>query len=94
MGTYIVLQIATLNFVPIFAPLFHEFQVVTSKFMIFQQLPEKCYTCNYRNVANRSMSRLVAPPRIFRLLMKGKFDTLCNSCPSLLFTTLHYVSKY
>ena len=27
----------------------------------------------YSEVANRSTSRLVAPPRIFRLLMKGKF---------------------
>ena len=28
----------------------------------------------YRKVANRSTSRLVAPPRIFRVLMNGKFD--------------------
>ena len=64
MGTNNVLEMDTLNFVPIFAPLFHEFQVVTSKFMIFKQLPEKCYTCNCCNVANRSMSRLVALLRI------------------------------
>ena len=49
MGTNNVLEMDTLNFVPNFAPLFHEFQVVTSKSMIFQQLPEKFYTCNYRN---------------------------------------------
>ena len=28
----------------------------------------------YRRIANKSTSHLVAPPRIFRLLMKGKFD--------------------
>ena len=75
MGTNHVLEMDTLNFVPNFAPLFHEFQVVTSKSMIFQQLPEKCYSCNYRNIPNRSMPCLLATPRIFRLLMKGKFDT-------------------
>ena len=28
----------------------------------------------YCKVANRNTSHLVAPPRIFRLIMKGKFD--------------------
>ena len=28
----------------------------------------------YRKVASRSTSRLIAPPRIFRLFMKGKLD--------------------
>ena len=32
----------------------------------------------YCEVANRSMSWLVAHPRIFRLLMKGKIDTNCD----------------
>ena len=32
------------------------------------------YTTVYLKAANRSMSCLVAPQRIFRLLMKGKFD--------------------
>ena len=33
-----------------------------------------CFFLNYRKVASRSTSRLVARPRIFWLLMKGKFD--------------------
>ena len=33
-----------------------------------------CFQLVYRKVASRSTSRLVARPRIFWLLMKGKFD--------------------
>ena len=38
------------------------------------QLTKYQQSCTYRKVASRSTSRLVARPRIFWLLMKGKFD--------------------
>ena len=48
---------------------------------------------NYRKFSNRRKSRLVAPPRIFRLLVKWKFDLLGKKLifaivASLLFATL------
>ena len=41
---------------------------------MLQSGPHNMHINTYRKVASRSTSRLVARPRIFWLLMKGKFD--------------------
>ena len=54
--------------------LFHvDSKKVGKKFLDLSYL-SICQKDIYRKVTNRSTSRLVAPSRIFRLLMKGKFD--------------------